>query len=95
MIEDKLHEALLHTWFLEDENYRKQTQGVVATKSSFLNRYMLPQKMKDRVKQRLSHLKKTKVNGELVNEVYITARDCYRALADKLGDKKYFYGSKY
>ncbi|KAJ3317966.1 metaxin 1 [Blyttiomyces sp. JEL0837] len=49
--------------------------------------------LQDRVKRRLkAYRMMLDQDGQAVNEVYLMARDCFKALADKLGDQKYFLG---
>ena len=96
LIEDKLNDALLYSWYLEDENYSKSTSTMLSKTASFLAKYSLSQKMKERVRNRLSNTRKhIDINGKLVPEIYIAARECYQALSDKLGDKEFFYGTRY
>ena len=96
LIEDKLHDALLYSWYLEDENYSGSTSGMLAKSTSILARYTLPHKLKRRVRNRLANTKKVADhNGKMVPEVYISARECYQVLSDKLGDKDYFYGTRF
>lgn len=81
MIEDKLHDCLLYTWFLEQENYQK-TKSIISTNFNIYNKYLFS-KQKNRVKTRLQNRK----------DFYETAREVYKALADKLGSQSFFYGS--
>ncbi|KAJ3335738.1 hypothetical protein HDU91_002049 [Kappamyces sp. JEL0680] len=60
---------------------------------SVLNRFILPHQMRDRVKTRLAHYGTHDWHGESIPEVYMVARDCYIALANKLGDQLYLLGS--
>ena len=96
MIEDTLHDALLYSWYIENVNYSNVASAVLTNTSSFLSRYTLPQKLKNRVRNRLSNTQKVRDHtGKLVPEVYVMARDCYQVLADKLGEKDFFYGTRY
>ncbi|KAJ3269313.1 Metaxin-3 [Terramyces sp. JEL0728] len=81
LIEDKLHDCLLYTWFLEQENYQK-TKSIISTNFNIYNKYLFS-KQKNRVKTRLQNRK----------DFYDTAREIYKTLADKLGSQSFFYGS--
>ncbi|KAH6584545.1 hypothetical protein BASA60_000946 [Batrachochytrium salamandrivorans] len=92
LIEDNLYDALLYTWWMENENYTKSIHPTLTGSLTFFGRYNLPPKLKERAKIRLQSYRMLDYKGEKVPEVYIAAREAYRALADKLGDKNYFYG---
>ncbi|KAJ3083118.1 Metaxin-3 [Quaeritorhiza haematococci] len=93
MIEDRLYDALLYTWWLETENYIRSMRSVFNKTLPLVMRYYVPGQLREKARARLSNYGYTKENGELTPEVYVMARKLYRALATKLGDKDYFFGS--
>jgi hypothetical protein len=62
---------------------------------SFLTRYMLPNQIKEQVMIRLQKYRMIKKGDHFENQVYQVAREYYQVLTLKLGDKPYFYGSRY
>nr|KAJ3419356.1 cytosolic factor, phosphatidylinositol/phosphatidylcholine transfer protein [Polyrhizophydium stewartii] len=93
LIEDKLYDALLYTWWMENENYQKSTFPTLSRSLTFFGRYQVPAQLKEKARQRLMQYRDLRVDGETVPEIYLIARDVYRALADKLGDKPFFFGN--
>ncbi|KAI9358280.1 hypothetical protein DFJ73DRAFT_819369 [Zopfochytrium polystomum] len=93
LIEEKLYDALLYNYWLENENYTKTTRPAYTKGMSWVSRYYLPNQLHGRVKKRLqSYRAMLDVDARLVNEVYLIARDCFKALSAKLGDRKFFFG---
>ncbi|KAJ3405863.1 hypothetical protein HDV05_006299 [Chytridiales sp. JEL 0842] len=93
LIEDKLYDALLYNHWLESENYHKSTLPTLSKSLSWIKRYYIPTQLQERAKQRLKSYRFSKgPDGKPLNEVYKVARDCYKALATKLGDQPYFFG---
>ncbi|KAJ3292399.1 Metaxin-3 [Borealophlyctis nickersoniae] len=94
LVEDKMHDALLYTWWLEADNFAKSTRPTFSKALSWINRYYLPTQLREKARARLAHYGKITENGKSVSEVYAMARQCYAALAAKLGTKEYFFGSR-
>ncbi|KAI8895392.1 hypothetical protein BC833DRAFT_601453 [Globomyces pollinis-pini] len=92
LIEDKLYDALLYTWWIEQDNYVNSIQPTMGTHLSFFNKYMIPGQIRDRVRSRLGVVRYVKFGDDYVPEIYATAHECYKALADKLGEKSFFFG---
>ncbi|EGF81828.1 hypothetical protein BATDEDRAFT_23480 [Batrachochytrium dendrobatidis JAM81] len=92
LIESRLYDALLYTWWIESENYKKSTHPTLFENLSFFGRYSIPSQLKEKTKIRLQGYRMICIDGEMVPEIYVVARESYRALSIKLGDKKYFYG---
>ncbi|KAI8926255.1 hypothetical protein BC831DRAFT_511793 [Entophlyctis helioformis] len=76
LIENKLYDALLYTFWMEGANYNKSIQPTLSQSLTFFD------------------YRDVQVKGETIPEVYLNAREAYRALADKLGDKPYFFGDR-
>jgi metaxin len=94
MVEDNLYDALLYTWYLDEENYAKTTRPTYSKSLSFLSRYTLPAAMQKRVRKRLCSIRKRKDSeGNDVPEIFEHVREYYQVLADKLADKEFFYGT--
>ncbi|KAJ3040766.1 Metaxin-3 [Rhizophlyctis rosea] len=94
MIEQRLHDALLYTWWLETENFTKSTRPAFSRVLSWTSRYYVPSQIQNNAQNRLGHYGKVIENDKEVSEVYSMARECYRALAAKLGQNDYFFGNK-
>ncbi|KAI8833212.1 hypothetical protein BC829DRAFT_448769 [Chytridium lagenaria] len=89
----KLNDALIYNRWLDLENFADSTRPVMVHSLSWISRHYLPSQLRERARQRLrGYRMMPDADGELVNEVYLIARECYKALAAKLGDKPYFLG---
>ncbi|KAI9344402.1 hypothetical protein BDR26DRAFT_917367 [Obelidium mucronatum] len=95
LIETKLYEARLHTLFMDAKNYNEDTLRVYSKQLDFMRRFYVPEILKKRVVGRLSGYRMMlDDNKELVNEVYLNAKDVFQALSDKLSDQLFFFGDK-
>lgn len=86
MIQEKLYDVLLYSWFLEEENYINSTRPLYSRTLPFLKRYIVPSQLLKKAKARLRGRKK--------EEVYNEAKRLYKTLAVKLGDKEYMFGER-
>ncbi|KAJ3233515.1 metaxin 1 [Chytriomyces hyalinus] len=95
LIETKLYDSLLHTLFMDAKNYSEDTLRVYSKQLDFVRRFYVPEVLKKRVVGRLAGYRMMlDHNQELVNEVYLNAKDVFQALDDKLGDQLFFFGDK-
>ncbi|KAJ3070427.1 metaxin 1 [Podochytrium sp. JEL0797] len=95
LIETKLYEARLHTLFMDAKNYSEDTLRVYSKQLDFMRRFYFPEILKKRVVGRLAGYRMMlDDNQELVNEVYLNAKDVFQALSSKLGDQLFFFGEK-
>ncbi|KAJ3295222.1 hypothetical protein HDU76_006879 [Blyttiomyces sp. JEL0837] len=93
LIEDRLYDALLYNHWIDSANFAKTTRPTYSKALGWIKRTYIPYQLQDRVKRRLkAYRMMLDQDGQAVNEVYLMARDCFKALADKLGDQKYFLG---
>lgn len=94
LISDKLIDALLYNYWLEDENYTTTTRPTYASAMDMFRRYYIPSRMNERVKRRLKVYRfMLDADAKLTNEVYLMARTVYAALAAKLGSSNFFFNN--
>ncbi|KAI8620507.1 hypothetical protein BC830DRAFT_1059198 [Chytriomyces sp. MP71] len=95
LIETKLYDSLLHTLFVDAKNYNEDTLRVYSKQLDFVRRFYVPEVLKKRVIGRLAGYRMMlNDKEELVNEVYLNAKDIFKALNDKLGEQQFFFGDK-
>ncbi|KAJ1547881.1 Metaxin-3 [Cladochytrium tenue] len=109
LIQDKMHDALLYNHWLEAENYAKSTKPAYAKTMGPLQRHVAPALLLDHVRRKLRGYRAfpdpvlgadvpvgegSSGKARLISEVYLDARDAFRALADKLGDRPFFFGDR-
>lgn len=102
LIEEKMHDALLYNWWLDTDNFIKNTRPVFSKALPLVLRYVLPSQLVQKAQARLAGYKMVEVDDEQkggalkqkIPQVYLQARNIYAQLARKLGTKEYFFGEK-
>ncbi|KNC97072.1 uncharacterized protein SPPG_07468 [Spizellomyces punctatus DAOM BR117] len=85
LIEDKLYDALLYSWWLEVNNAAKSTKPAIAKSLRGWAGMRVPGQLQRKAEARLRKYRDSQ-------QVYSVARECYQALSHKLGEKEYFFG---
>ncbi|KAF9993775.1 metaxin 1 [Entomortierella chlamydospora] len=100
LADESLADAILFSWFADTENFFGATRKAYSNLFSFPSRYILPTQMRKsavRRVQKYGHsvtIDSEKSTNEENTRIYDLARDCYRVLDRKLGDKDFFFGLK-
>ncbi|KAJ3382484.1 metaxin 1 [Lobulomyces angularis] len=94
LIEENLHLALLYNWFLETDNYLKNTRPWFSRNYPFVLRYQMPSRLQKNATVRLSGMRFVDVSGKKTPEVYVEAKNIYENFTKKLGNNEYIFGSK-
>ncbi|KAJ3186796.1 Metaxin-3 [Irineochytrium annulatum] len=90
----ELYDALLFNRWLDAENFARSTRPMMAKTLPWVTRYHVPTQLRQKAQSRLKRYRiMLDVDGEAVNEVYLMARDIFKSLAAKLGDKPFFMGT--
>lgn len=97
-----MHDALLYNWWLDTDNFIKNTRPVFSKALPLVLRYVLPSQLVQKAQARLAGYKMVEVDDEQkggalkqkIPQVYLQARNIYAQLARKLGTKEYFFGEK-
>ncbi|CAO3687010.1 unnamed protein product [Umbelopsis vinacea] len=112
LIEEKLYDCLLFTWYADQTNFVKTIRPTYAKLLTFPTRYFVPIRLRNNAKARLEKyeveikdddsssldssetedLKKLMETGW--HHMYTLARDTYKVLDTKLGEKDYFFGDE-
>ncbi|KAI8827250.1 uncharacterized protein EV422DRAFT_513196 [Fimicolochytrium jonesii] len=93
LIEDKLYDALLYSWWLESTNVARSTRPTIARSLRGWAGWTVPTQMQKKAAARLARYRfVTGKDGKSVNEIYRHAREWYAVLAAKLADKPFFFG---
>ncbi|KAI9100605.1 hypothetical protein DFS34DRAFT_648523 [Phlyctochytrium arcticum] len=87
LVEDKLYDALLYNWWLDAKNVNTSTKPTLSKALRGIAGFRIPTQLQRRAEFRLKAYKSKE-------EVYRMARECYAALACKLGDQSYFFGQE-
>ncbi|KAF9096483.1 hypothetical protein BGX27_001127 [Mortierella sp. AM989] len=100
LVDESLTDAILFSWFADTDNFLGATRKAYSNLFSFPSRYILPIQMRKSAVQRVQKYghgpsyEAGPINVE-DTKIYDLARDCYRVLDRKLGDKDFFFGLKY
>ncbi|KAI8814573.1 hypothetical protein BJ742DRAFT_786017 [Cladochytrium replicatum] len=106
LIENTLYDAMLYTMFIEQENYSKGMRPALSRTLPWTLRFTLPEQMRGRAVARVENGRKeidapagwsnriTRAGGGKIAEVYVKARDVYRVVSTKLGEKEFFFGPR-
>ncbi|KAJ2959364.1 hypothetical protein NQZ79_g5177 [Umbelopsis isabellina] len=111
LIEEKLFDCLLFTWYADQTNFVKSIRPTYAKLLPFPTRYLVPIRLRNNAKARLEKydveikdddsqllssetedLKKLMETGW--HHMYSLARETYKILDTKLGEKDYFFGEQ-
>ncbi|KAG0269496.1 Metaxin-3 [Actinomortierella ambigua] len=98
LIEDKLNDSILFSWFADSENFLGWTRPTFARLLSFPARYMLPLQLRKNAIRRVEKYGGAIHGHELIDNektaIYDNARDCYRALERMLKTQDFFFGDR-
>ncbi|KAF9931421.1 metaxin 1 [Linnemannia zychae] len=98
LIDESLQDALLFSWFADDDNFLGMTRKAYSSLFSIPTRYIRPPQMRKAAIQRVQKYGGKIESGSLRNaentRIYDLARDCYRVLDRKLGENDFFFGVK-
>ncbi|XP_077600430.1 metaxin-3-like isoform X1 [Stigmatopora nigra] len=96
LLEEKLQPALLHTFWLDAENYANLTRPWFASRSPFPLNFLVPSRHANMARSRILLTKGdaplcriTEVEGKL----YSDAKECLNLLSYRLGAANYFFGN--
>ncbi|KAM9821584.1 metaxin-3 isoform 3-T3 [Syngnathus typhle] len=96
LLEEKLQPALLHTFWLDAENYSNLTRPWFASRSPFPLNFLVPGRHANSARSRILLTKGdaplcriTAVEGKL----YSDAKECLNLLSYRLGAANYFFGN--
>ncbi|XP_051924797.1 metaxin-3 isoform X2 [Hippocampus zosterae] len=96
LLEEKLHPALLHTFWLDAENYANLTRPWFASHSPFPLNFLVPSHHANSARSRILLTRGeaplcriTEVEGKL----YSDGKECLNLLSYRLGDGNYFFGN--
>lgn len=96
LLEEKLRPALLHTFWVDAENYVNLTRPWFASHSPFPLNFFVPGR---HARLALSHIMLTKGESpyctitEVEGKIYSEAKECLNLLSHRLGTSPYFFGS--
>ncbi|KAJ3182277.1 metaxin 1 [Gaertneriomyces sp. JEL0708] len=92
LIEDKLYDALLYSWWMEHANFAKSTRPTLSKSLRGWAGLRVPTQLQKKAEQRLRAYRPVRQpDGTKSTTVYEMARDCYRDLALLLGDKPFMF----
>ncbi|XP_075038502.1 metaxin-3 isoform X2 [Mixophyes fleayi] len=95
LIEEKLLPALLHTFWVDAENYTSVTRPWYASRTPFPLRFYLPGKMS---REALNRILVTKGKpplyslNDVESQIYKDAKECLNLLCHRLGTSQFFFG---
>lgn len=96
LLEEKLRPALLHTFWVDAENYANVTRPWFASHSPFLLNFVVPIRQANIALSRILLTKGeyplNKIN-EIEAKLYSDAKECLNLLSYRLGTANYFFGS--
>ncbi|KAM9391374.1 metaxin-3 isoform 1-T1 [Pholidichthys leucotaenia] len=96
MLEEKLHSALLHTFWVDAENYSNLTRPWFASRSPFPLNFFIPSYHANNA---LSRILLTKGDAplhrisEVEGKIYSDGKECLNLLSYRLGTANYFFGN--
>ncbi|XP_074527436.1 metaxin-3 isoform X1 [Halichoeres trimaculatus] len=96
LIEEKLRPAVLHTFWVDAENYANLTRPWFASRSPFPLNFIVPSRCANTA---LSRILLTKGEAplhritEVEGKIYSDAKECLNLLAYRLGTANYFFGN--
>ncbi|KAJ8380411.1 hypothetical protein SKAU_G00011890 [Synaphobranchus kaupii] len=96
LLQEKLHPALLHMFWVDAENYANLTRPWFASRSPFPLNFFLPSRL---ASVALSRILLTKGESplhsvtEVEAKIYSEAKECLNLLSHRLGSSQYFFGS--
>ncbi|XP_036454803.1 metaxin-3 isoform X2 [Colossoma macropomum] len=96
LLEEKLRPALLHTFWVDAENYVSLTKPWFASRSPFPLNFFVPARQASLA---LSRILLTKAEAplhsitEVEGKIYSEAKECLNLLSHRLGTSHYFFGN--
>ncbi|XP_029998824.1 metaxin-3 isoform X1 [Sphaeramia orbicularis] len=96
LLEEKLRPALLHTFWVDAENYANLTRPWFASRSPFPLNFVVPSRHANNA---LSRILLTKGESplhritEVEGKIYSDAKECLNLLSYRLGTANYFFGN--
>ncbi|XP_056144598.1 metaxin-3 isoform X1 [Lampris incognitus] len=96
LLEEKLRPALLHTFWVDAENYANLTRPWFASRSPFPLNFLVP---RCHANTALSRILLTKGESplhtisEVEGKIYSDAKECLNLLSHRLGTANYFFGN--
>ncbi|XP_063312781.1 metaxin-3 isoform X2 [Pelobates fuscus] len=96
LIEENILPAMLHTFWVDPENYASVTRPWYASRTPFPMSYFLPGKMS---RDALNRILLTKGQpplyslNEIEAQIYKDAKECLNLLSNRLGTSPYFFGT--
>ncbi|KAJ6669834.1 hypothetical protein lerEdw1_000383 [Lerista edwardsae] len=96
LLEEKLHPALLHTFWVEVDNYYSVTKPWFASRIPFPLSWYLPGKM---YREALNRILLTKGQPPLYSlteveaQIYRDAKECLNLLSSRLGTSSFYFGN--
>ncbi|XP_040928298.1 metaxin-3 isoform X1 [Betta splendens] len=96
LLEEKLRPALLHTFWVDAENYSNLTRPWFASRSPFPLNFLVPSR---HASAALSRILLTKGEAplhritEVEGKIYSDAKECLNLLSYRLGTANYFFGN--
>ncbi|XP_013916252.1 PREDICTED: metaxin-3 isoform X1 [Thamnophis sirtalis] len=97
LLEEKLHPAMLYTFWIEADNYYNMTKPWFASRIPFPLSWYLPRKMS---RDALNRILLTKGGPPLYSiteievQIYRDAKECLNLLSNRLGSSPFFFGNK-
>ncbi|KAF8939236.1 outer mitochondrial membrane transport complex protein-domain-containing protein [Dissophora ornata] len=96
LTDENLADSLLFSWFADDKNYIGTVRKAYSALLPFPVRYFAPIELKKRAVRRVKKYGGTiGSDGSLTHvehtKIYDAARDCYRVLDRRLGEKEFFF----
>uniref|UniRef100_A0A674BG30 Metaxin 3 n=1 Tax=Salmo trutta TaxID=8032 RepID=A0A674BG30_SALTR len=97
LLEEKLRPALLHTFWVDSENYANLTRPWFASRSPFRHNFLVPCR---HANMALSRILLTKGDSplhtitEVEGKIYSEAKECLNLLSHRLETDYYFFGTR-
>ncbi|XP_075694916.1 metaxin-3 isoform X1 [Rhinoderma darwinii] len=95
LLEEKLFPAILHTFWVDSDNYSSVTRPWYASRTPFLLRFYLPGKLS---REAVNRIMVTKGQpplyslNEVEAQIYKDAKECLNLLSNRLGTSQFFFG---
>ncbi|TNN39494.1 Metaxin-3 [Liparis tanakae] len=96
LLEEKLRPALLHTFWVDAENYANLTRPWFASRSPFPLNFLVPSQHASAALSRILLTKgEAPLHGiaEVEGKIYSDAKECLNLLSYRLGSENYFFGN--
>ncbi|KAJ8285494.1 hypothetical protein GJAV_G00027430 [Gymnothorax javanicus] len=96
LLQEKLQPALLHTFWVDAENYSNLTRPWFASRSPFPLNFFLPSRLASVALSRILLMKGESSLHSVTDveaKIYSEAKECLNLLSYRLGSSQYFFGS--